>query len=177
MATPVANQRLEKRFDKWDSDGNGILEWGDFEQEAAKVAQNFGADARSKEAKTLREGFRNLFDHLTQAAGAPANGPLTKDQFMSVTQNLIFEGGEADFNRALGPVVKGIVGLCDKNADGQINAGEFEAWLVGVGVDRSAAQEAFRKVDSDDNGELSVDELLAAVREYHFGRLDVELLG
>ncbi|MGI5472470.1 EF-hand domain-containing protein [Streptomyces sp. CA-132043] len=177
MTTAVANERLEKRFDKWDADGNGILEWGDFEQEAAKIAQNFGADARSKEAKTLREGFRNLFDHLTQAAGAPANGPLTRDQFMSVTQNLIFEGGEADFNRALGPVVKGIVGLCDKNSDGQINAGEFEAWLTGVGVAGSAAQEAFDKVDSNNDGELSVDELLAAVREYHFGRLNVELLG
>ncbi|WP_030608748.1 EF-hand domain-containing protein [Streptomyces sclerotialus] len=177
MATPVANERLQKRFEKWDSDGNGILEWRDFEQEAAKITQNFGSEADSAEGRTLKEAFRSLFDHLTQAAGAPSNGPLTKDQFLSVTQNLIFEGGEADFNRALGPVVKGIIGLCDKNADGQINAGEFEAWLAGIGVDRSAAQEAFRKVDTDNNGELSLDELLAAVRKYHFGQLDVELLG
>ncbi|WP_030261564.1 EF-hand domain-containing protein [Streptomyces violens] len=177
MATAVANDRLLKRFQKWDSDGNGILEWQDFEQEAGKIAQNFGKRTDSPEAQALREAFRSLFDHLTQAAGAPSNGPLTQDQFLSVTGDLIFQGGEADFNRALGPVVKGIIGLCDKNADGQINAGEFEAWLGGIGVDRSKAQEAFRKVDTDDDGELSLDELLAAVRKYHFGQLDVELLG
>lgn len=177
MATAVANERLLKRFQKWDSDGNGTLEWQDFEKEAQKIAQNFGKPTDSAEARTLREAFRSLFDHLTDAAGAPSNGPLTQDQFLRVTEALIFEGGEADFNRALGPVVKGIIGLCDKNADGQINAGEFEAWLGGIGVDRSKAQEAFRKVDTDDDGELSLDELLAAVRKYHFGQLDVELLG
>ncbi|MFI8998833.1 EF-hand domain-containing protein [Streptomyces sp. NPDC053542] len=172
MTTAVANERLVKRFDKWDSDGNGVLELQDFAREAEKIAQNFGKPTDSPEARALQDAFRGLFTQLSNG-----NGPITKDQFMSATGDLIFQAGEANFNRALGPVVQGIIGLCDKNDDGQINAGEFEAWLGAIGVNRSKAQEVFRKVDADGDGELSLEELLAAVREYHFGRLDVELLG
>ncbi|MGP3924272.1 EF-hand domain-containing protein [Streptomyces sp. 8N616] len=177
MSTAIATDRLVKRFEKWDADGNGALERGDFEEEAAKIAHAFGKSPDSGEVQALRDAFHSLFDYLVREAGVPAEGPLSKDQFLSVTENLIFQGGEANFNRALGPVVKAIIGLCDKNADGQINAGEFEAWLAGIGVDRAEAQEAFRRVDKNGDGELSLEELLAAVRDYHFGRLEVELLG
>lgn len=177
MATPVASDRLRKRFEKWDADGNGVLEWEDFQEEAAKIAHNFGAASDSREAQTLQEAFRSLFGYLTREAGVAVDGTISEDQFLRVTENLIFERGEADFNRALGPVVKAIIGLCDKNDDGQINAGEFEAWLGGIGVNRSDAQQAFHEVDTNGDGELSLDELLAAVRKYHFGKLDVEILG
>lgn len=177
MTTAIANDRLLKRFDKWDADANGVLERGDFKEEAAKIAHAFGKPVDSREVQALRDAFEGLFDYLAREAGAGPSGTLTKEQFLQVTGNLIFQGGEANFNRVLGPVVKAIIGICDKNGDGQINAEEFEAWLAGIGVNRTEAKEAFQQVDSNSDGELSLEELLAAVREYHFGRLDVELLG
>ena len=38
------------------------------------------------------------------------------------------------------------------------------------------ADEAFDQIDKNSNGELTTDELLAAVRDYHFGKLNVELI-
>lgn len=177
MTTAIANERLRKRFEKWDANGNGQLARGDFEQEAAKIAQAFGKSPDTQEVQALKDAFHALFDFLAGEAGVAADGSLSEDAFLRVAGNLIFEGGEAAFNRALGPVVTAIIGLCDKNTDGKINASEFEAWLAGVGVDRSQAQTAFHKVDTSGNGELSSDELLTAVREFHFGNLNVELLG
>lgn len=177
MTAAIANDRLRKRFAQWDSDGTGTLERTDFEKEAVQIAQAFGKSPKDAEAKALRDALTGLFEHLAREAGISTTGSLSEDEFVRITEKLIFEDGESAFNDALGPVVRGIVGLCDKNADGQINATEFASWLTAVGVDRSQAAEAFVTLDTDASGELSVDELLAAVREFHFGRLDVELLG
>ncbi|GGX96469.1 EF-hand domain-containing protein [Streptomyces minutiscleroticus] len=172
MTTEIANDRLRKRFQKWDTDGSGSLERGDFVGEAKKIAQNFGAAPGSPEVQSLNDAFQGLFDYLSSGSES-----VSEDQFLNVTGNLIFQQGEADFNRALGPVIEALVGLCDKNDDGLINGGEFAAWLTAVGVGPDRAEEVFQQVDTDGDGELSQQELLAAVRNYHFGRLDVELLG
>ncbi|KAA0940029.1 EF-hand domain-containing protein [Streptomyces apricus] len=177
MSTEIANDRLKKRFEKWDTNGSGVLDRGDFEGEAAKIAESFGKSPDSPEVQALNGAFQGLFDHLAREAGASEQGSLSQDQFLGVTGNLIFSKGEADFNRALGPVVQALIGLCDQNADGKINSEEFASWLTAVGVEPSRAQGVFEQVDTNGNGELSQDELLAAVRDYHYGRLDVELLG
>ncbi|WP_409473355.1 EF-hand domain-containing protein [Streptomyces sp. HC307] len=177
MITALANERLKKRFDKWDADANGQLERADFTEEAAKIAHAFGKAPDSREVQALRDAFDGLFDYLARESGVPADGALSQGDFLRVTGNLIFKEGEAQFNRVLGPVVKAIIGICDKNADGRINAEEFRAWLSGIGVNGEEARDAFARVDTDGDGELSLEELLAAVRDYHFGRLEVELLG
>ena len=177
MTTAITTDRLRQRFAKWDVDGSGALERVDFEREAERVAGAFGAEPKSKEARALRDAFRNLFDFHAREAGVPANGSVSEEQFIRINEKLMFSEGEASFNRVLRPVMQAIIGLCDRNDDGMINQEEFLTYLQGVGVDESSARDAFRQIDTDNSGELSVDELLAAVRDFHYGKLDVPLLG
>ena len=164
MDATIANERLRKRFAKWDVDGSGSLERADFEKEAMQIARSFGKDPEGPEARELRDAFVGMFTQLAEQAGIPADGSLSEDQFVEAAGKLVGEGAEASFNRVLGPVMRGIVGMCDKNDDGQINGQEWVSWMDAVGVDQSHAAEAFRKVDTNNNGELSIDELLDAVR-------------
>lgn len=177
MDSSIAHERLRKRFAKWDVDGSGSLEKADLQKEATQIGQAFGQDGDSPQVRQLADAFTAMFDHLAGQAGVGGDGSLTEEQFVSATGSMIAEGAEDTFNNVLGPVMRGIVGLCDKNDDGQINRDEWKAWMQGVGVDESQAQNAFDQVDTNGNGELSVDELLGAVRDYHYGRLEVELLG
>lgn len=177
MDSSIAHERLRKRFAKWDVDGSGSLEKADLQKEAAQIGQAFGQDPDAPQVRQLAEAFTAMFEHLAAEAGVSSDGSLTEEQFVSATGSMIGEGSEETFNAVLGPVMRGIVALCDKNADGQINRDEWKSWMQGVGVDESQARTAFDQVDADGNGELSVDELLGAVRDYHYGRLDVELLG
>lgn len=71
MSTAVANDRLVKRFEKWDTDGNGVLEASDFQGEAARIAQNLGKSADSPEVQELHSAFQGLYEHLAQKAGCP----------------------------------------------------------------------------------------------------------
>jgi Ca2+-binding EF-hand superfamily protein len=177
MSTAVANDRLVKRFEKWDTDGNGVLEPSDFQGEAARILDNLGRDAGSPEAQALVSAFQGLYEHLADRAGVPAGSGISREQFLSATGDMLFKEGEAGFNRALSPVIKALIALCDDNHDGQIDDREFRAWLTAVGVPASQAGDMFRKVDANGDGRLSEDELLQVVRDFHFGRLEVELLG
>jgi Ca2+-binding EF-hand superfamily protein len=177
MTTAIAADRLRQRFSKWDVDQSGSLERSDFEREADRVSGAFGAKPQSREAKTLKEAMRNLFDYHVKEAGVPANGTVSEEQFIRINEKLMFSDGEASFNRVLRPVMEALVGLCDSDHNGMINQDEFTQWLKGVGVSESDARDAFHQIDTDSSGELTVEELLAAVRNFHYGKLDVPLLG
>ncbi|MEU7719533.1 EF-hand domain-containing protein [Streptomyces tibetensis] len=177
MSTAVANDRLVKRFEKWDIDGNGVLEPGDFQGEAARIAQNLGLKADSAEVQELLTAFQGLYEHLAEKAGVPAGNGISREQFLDATGDMLFKEGEASLNRALSPIVKALIRLCDDNHDGEIDEREFRAWLTAVGVPDSRAGDMFGQLDTDGDGRLSEEELLGALRDFHFGRLDVELLG
>ncbi|GGR56955.1 EF-hand domain-containing protein [Streptomyces roseolus] len=172
----IAQERLAKRFEKWDVNGDGVLEPSDFVTEAANIARAFGETPESAKGKQLRDGFTAMFDLLADKAGASAQGQINRAQFLQAAGEVV-EGGAATFNPVLGPVTKGIVALADKNDDGVIDETEFAAWLGAIGLDEKEGRAAFQQIDTDKDGSLSENELLDAVRKFHTGELDVELLG
>jgi Ca2+-binding EF-hand superfamily protein len=176
MTTAIANDRLKQRFEKWDSDGSGVLERSDFEQEAQEVIRAFGADSNSREGQAVKRAFNDLYDYQANQAGVGPNGRIPLEQFLAVNER-VMQQGDTGFDRMLRPVVKSLIGLCDDNHDGSINQSEYAKWLKAIGVDGSTAKSTFAQIDLDGDGELSEDELLAAVREFHMGNLDVPLLG
>jgi Ca2+-binding EF-hand superfamily protein len=176
MTTALANDRLKQRFEKWDADGSGALERSDFEQEAKSIARNFGADINSPEGQNLHKAFNDLFDYQASQAGVGPSGQISLSQFVAVNESLM-QQGESNFDRVLRPIVKALIDLCDDNHDGKINQSEYAKWLKAIGVDASTARSTFSQIDTDGDGELSQNELLAAVRQFHYGKLDVPLLG
>jgi Ca2+-binding EF-hand superfamily protein len=177
MSTTVKNDRLKKRFEKWDVNGNGRIEKSDYQAEAKRIIKAFGEDETSPQARALIDAYTSMFEFLATKAGVGANGAMTEDQFLSVVEAQVFAEGDAGFNRVIRPTVAAMVGLCDTDGDGEVNPSEFRKWLEAIGVDASSAVESFRTIDTNGNGTLTVDELVGAVRAYHFGTLDVPLLG
>jgi len=177
MSNSLAKDRLRKRFARWDVDGNGLLELEDFRQEAARIAAGFGAAPDAPGVQALHGAFEALYTHLAVQSGVGAQAGISEQGFLQATEQLLFAEGEAAFTRALAPVVKALITLADCDGNGTLDAAEFETWLTAIGLPRDTAADAFQKIDENGDGQLSEDELLRVVREYHYGRLDVELLG
>ncbi|GAA0221416.1 calcium binding protein CalD [Saccharothrix mutabilis subsp. mutabilis] len=177
MTTAVRNTRLEKRFEKWDVDGNGMIERSDLESEAQRIVAAFGESPQSPNGRAVVDSFRYTFDYLAEKAGVGPNGSLNQDQFLQVIEREVFAGGDAGFGRVVRPMIQAILNLCDTDGDGEVSEAEFGKWLKAVGVEPSRAREAFQQIDADGSGHLSVEELVQAVKAYHFGTLEAELLG
>ena len=169
-------ERLEERFRLWDNDGDGRVEREDFEAEARGILQNFGEPDTSPKGRALMSGYMAMYDYLAELGGVGSAG-FTLDQFIAVAKEHIIEKGDEGFARVVRPCIRGIVDLCDTDGDGKVEPEEFKRWTDAIGVDRSQADEAFRQADRNNNGWLSVDELVNAVRDYHLGRMDAPLLG
>lgn len=175
MATKTADSRLKRRFDKWDVNGNGTLERADFEREADKIVRLFGNAPDSAEALQMTDALTGMFDKLARQANVSSGGSLSEQQFNEIAGTWI-EQGEPALSEALRPLVAGVFGLCDRNSDGKLQGEEFATWLAAIGKDKAAAQETFQQVDKDGSGELSFDEVLGTVVEFHLGLNDAELL-
>lgn len=177
MTTAVKNDRIKQRFQLWDSNGNGRIERSDFETEATRLVKAFGETTQSAKGRAVMDAYLGMYDQLSSKAGPSAKDGITEEQFTSVIESLVFQQGDAGFSRVVRPTITAIVGLCDTDNDGQVSPAEFKTWLKVIGVDRSKAETAFQQIDTDSDGYLSVDELINAVRDFHFGKLDVPLLG
>jgi Ca2+-binding EF-hand superfamily protein len=177
MTTAIRNDRLQKRFEKWDVNGNGLIERGDYAAEADRIISAFGANPSTPAARNVKESFLAMYDFLAEKAKVGPNGSMNQQQFVKVVEEQLFKEGDAGFSRVLRPTISAIVGLCDADGDGKVNPSEFRTWMNAIGVEQSAAAEAFGAIDKDGDGQLSVEELVQAVRDYHFGTLDVPLLG
>ncbi|MEV6872106.1 EF-hand domain-containing protein [Amycolatopsis sp. NPDC051128] len=175
--TAVKNERLELRFKKWDRNGNGRIERSDLEAEARRILDAFGESPSTPQGRALLESFTSTFEYLAERAGVGRKGALDRRQFIEVIEAEVFKGGDAGFGRVVRPMIQAILNVCDTDGDGEVNRAEFAKWLSAAGVDRKKADEAFRLIDTNGSGSLTVEELIAAVKAYHFGTLDVPLLG
>ena len=177
MTTAVRNKRLELRFDKWDRNGNGRIERSDLEAEARRILDAFGESPSTPQGRAVLESFTSTFEYLAERAGVGRDGALDRQQFTKVIEAEVFKSGDAGFGRVVRPMIQAILNVCDTDGDGEVNPAEFTKWLTAVGVSRAKAEESFRLLDTNRSGSLTVDELVAAVKAFHFGTLDVPLLG
>lgn len=172
MATTQSN-RLEERFRLWDRNGNGVIEREDFAREADEIIARLGAQGTPK-ADQLRQAYLGMFDKLSAAAGTDR---LSRSQFLAAADQEIIGKGDAGFASVVRPTIEAIVGVLDRSGDGEISPSEMHAWFAAIGLEGEVADRAFRDLDTDRSGKLSVAELVNAVRDYHLGRNDIPLLG
>ncbi|MBD2895106.1 Calerythrin [Actinomadura sp. RB99] len=172
MATTQSN-RLEERFRLWDRNGNGVIERSDFEREADDIIARLGAQG-TPQADKLRETYLGMFDKLSEAAGSAR---MTRGEFLNAAEQEIISKGDAGFSAVVRPTIEAIVGILDRDGDGEVSPPEMHGWFAAIGLDGQVADQAFRQLDTDNSGRLTVDELVDAVRDYHLGRNDIPLLG
>lgn len=170
---PTIRERLIQRFDLWDGDGNGRLDRGDFEAEARNVLKAFGEPADSPRGREVMTTYIDLWNYIADKSGSTEE--VTRERFAEVGEEIIGRDATTGWAAVVRPHIAAMAQLCDADDDGRIDQGEFAKWLRAVGAE-GAPVDAFRQIDSDNDGYLTIDELCTAVAAHSEGRLEVSLL-
>jgi Ca2+-binding EF-hand superfamily protein len=173
---PASRERLRQYFESLDVDADGHLEWEEWEAPARRILEAVGEPGTSPRAQAVVTSYQKMWDYLSGKAGTVTGG-FTLGQFERAVDSHVVNPDDADFSDLLRDAISAVAELFDRDAKGAVTPEGFANWLRAVGADASKAQETFRQIDMDDDGDLTVDELMQAVRDYHTGKLGVSILG
>ncbi|GGV17776.1 calcium-binding protein [Streptomyces litmocidini] len=178
MFTSLQLDRAQQRFDTWDVNGDGQIDRSDWQAEAQQILKALRVPSVSPAGRALTEAYLGMWSFFAGEAGIDEeDGSLNLDQFNHIAHEHIVEDSSSGFGRVVRPVIEAMVELVDTDGDHQVNPPEFKTWLDAINASNIDPAEAFRQIDTDGDGQLSVDELVQAVRAYHMGDIDVPLLG
>ncbi|KJK35171.1 signal transduction protein [Streptomyces variegatus] len=176
MSTSVQEQRLRRRFDMWDKNGDGTIDRSDWAGETKRILLSFGENESSPKGRALADAYLGMWEYVAGQAGVGVDGALGFEEFKGVAREQVLDRGQAGFDQVLRPTISAIADLCDTDGDGQVSPQEFQRWIGAIGSDESTADTAFKLIDTDGDGQLSVEELIEAVHRYHSGELEFALL-
>lgn len=161
----VLQHRIDSTFAHYDVNGNGVIELADVYALANRLLRAFGEPAGSERGRELVEAYDRFWEMLVEHCDADRDGQVSPQEYREAMTEMFVTGGpiEADFLE----VVQELLDLMDTNGDGRVDEDEFEVLLRARGLGREDCGLAFTHLDTDGDGAISVQEYIAAVRDYY----------
>lgn len=159
----LGDVRLEKLFDATDSNGDGTVEWSDYEKIVDRYLKGFNADKNSREAHALRAVHQMYFAELVRHAHGKDR--LTKPEYVAAVQSLAMDTSR--FNMVEG-LPHAIFDVIDTDDDNGISRAEFQKFLKVWDVTDPSAMETFDRLDTDGDGTISRQEYIRSWREFFY---------
>ncbi|CAM5699366.1 EF-hand domain-containing protein [Streptomyces hirsutus] len=163
---PLLHRKIDLCFRHFDTDDNGSIDREDLLTLGSQLLSKFGEPVTSPKGTALMDGMTRFWDALVAAADQDGDERLTRDEYRDCMTGAFVESPEG-FDTSFRPLAEAVCALLDTDGDGEVDEREFEAWQEVFRTAPENRADAFRKLDADGNGRLTVDELLAAVRQYY----------
>ncbi|MFJ1564125.1 EF-hand domain-containing protein [Streptomyces erythrochromogenes] len=164
--TPLLHHKIDVCFGHLDADGSGQVDREDLLTLGSRLLAKFDEPATSPKGTALMDGMTRFWDALAEAADVDADGRLTAEEYRAGMTGA-FVASAGGFDASLRPLVQAVCTLLDTDEDGEVDEREFQAWQQVFGTAPEHRAAAFKHLDTDGSGKLSVDELLAAMRQYY----------
>jgi Ca2+-binding EF-hand superfamily protein len=165
MTTELQIQKLDKAFDQLDVSSNGELDRDDLIALGSRLILGFGQSPTSAKGKEILDGYDLFWQELARTADADGSGSLSPAEFRDAMIAAYIEGNR--FDTTFLPLAQSVAKLSDTNGDGQIGRPEFGTLQSAFGTPSPDIDAAFAALDSSGNGQISVEELVQAAREYY----------
>ena len=73
-----------------------------------------------------------------------------------------------EYTTYIGGNAKAMAALADLDQNGTLSPSEWRWQFQGLGIPDSEADESFQHIDTNGDGQITVDELIEAWRQFHF---------
>ncbi|QWF82640.1 Calerythrin [Amycolatopsis sp. CA-230715] len=174
--TPPSSRdaRLRKFFDFFDLDRDGDITHDDLLAMAARIAAAFDVPPGSPKDVALTNAFQGFWHELLKSLDIDGDRRINDREYRDgMIAAFATSGG---FEHGLRQLIKAAVEVADTDGNGTLEPAEFRRLEEAIGNPAEDSEEAFAKLDTDNDGSLTVEELLDAARQFHTGT-DLDALG
>jgi Ca2+-binding EF-hand superfamily protein len=162
------DRKLTRRFGTYDLDGDGVIERRDFQGAAEAMAEEFDQKPGTAARERLTSLCLGLWEHLAAAADHDGDGRISEAEYKAAFHAGLLERPES-FDVGYVPFLHAIMDIADADGDGRLTCEEHVRWTGALmNLPATEAREIAARLDSDGDGLIERDDLLAAIREYYF---------
>jgi Ca2+-binding EF-hand superfamily protein len=161
MLSDLQKRKHTHQFHVMDEDGNGHLEWGDYERIASKIAGIRGYAAGSPEFAALVGQYRFAWD---QSAPFQDETGFSLDRWLEYQVALLNSPDVYDV--IVRDTAEMIFDTFDLDGDKRVSPEEWRGFFRCYGIDEKHTDTCFPKFDRNGDGYVTRDELIALVREF-----------
>ena len=167
MLTDFQKKKLGRLFAVLDADHNNQLERRDYTEVVSNLVRIHGWSRGSKEYSTAEALYLGIWDKLKALADANGDGKVSLEEFLE------FHAQMLSTPEMYQQITVGTVDLLfeafDRDRDGHLMRDDFRDFFDAYRIqDHAAADEAFAKLDTSGDGNISKEEAMQRVQEYYF---------
>lgn len=169
MVGQLQRKKASYYFSLIDEDDNGYVEANDFQLRADRLADTRGVTDPAAQTE-LRKRVMKWWDHLSTLVDVDDDHRVTAKEwqdYWTALQQGVEQGGEAKEKvlHGLEQAARATFRAMNTTDDNTISEPEYADWLAAWGVDET--ETPFHRLDRDDTGSLTEDDLIQAVREFY----------
>jgi Ca2+-binding EF-hand superfamily protein len=167
MLTDLQKRKLKRFFNVWDANRDGVITKEDPAQVAQNLARLRGLKPGSPEHEAFYAGFMLYQEGFLQAVDVDESGHVTLEEWLAFHEAMLQD--EQQFEATVLMVSEVMFELMDQDGDGKITLEEYGSWMRAMRIaELDITEEVFQKLDLNEDGTLSKQELLQLIREFFY---------
>lgn len=167
MTNALQRRKLSRAFEFLDVDGDGFIEQDDLAALGTRLLGRFDEPPTSPKAQHLATTFERFWQTLVSGLDADHDGRISPDEYRDCIDAAYIDGPH--FEQMFRPGIEAVAILCDTDGDGRIGLSEFRLVHEAFGIEPAETEAAFRQLDTDHDGTLTITEFVHAATEFYVG--------
>jgi len=172
MPSEFQIRKLTHLFHVQDANRDGLLQWEDFRSQAVRMCERQGVALDSPTFTRVQRKLRICWQELADWADANRDGQVQLGEFLGFYGMLIDTSVGTTLRRPpswLGAIAEDLFDLCDLDGDGHIGLGEIQVFLSAYGTDDAQAEQIYRALDRNGDGQIDRDDARLIAWEFFLG--------
>ncbi|MEU5315410.1 EF-hand domain-containing protein [Streptomyces sp. NPDC021056] len=165
MVSSEYERRIAGRFATFDQDGNGYIDRADFSVAAKALLAEFGTAARSDKGQALYVGAEAFWQGMAGIADRDGDQRITREEFVNGAVKRLRDNPDR-FAEIARPFLHAALAVADPDGDGAATVEDTARVLRILGVAQEIADTAAGALDTDGDGRIGEEEIVAAFARY-----------